>query len=309
MPTTRIAKISKIVSGGQTGADRGGLDAAIHCSIPHGGWCPKGRKAEDGIILAKYLLKEHTSADYLARTEANVVDSDATIIFTMGALEGGSKKTAQFAIKHKKPYLHLDLDKIARGESVQSIIKWLQESCPSNCVLNVAGSRGSKAPALQSAVMVRMVDVISKVNGKLFYPIPEEHNAAVIEKFRQGIEMTDDELALIARKVNEAMDSKPKPPFHPKTIDEAVGIVLKELSEDTKMEIRSQRKEELVLKAHFGMGMWIRNNLIHQNVDKIDFFADFQKGCQEGKWEGCVEPDSISGVIVGLVWERLHKRP
>ena len=164
--------ITKIISGGQTGADRGGLDAAIHCKIPHGGWCPKGRKAEDGIIPDIYTQQEMISTDYLVRTEANVVDSDCTVIFTMGKLEGGSLKTAQYAKKHDKPCLHIDLDGMSRAESVQSIVRWLQESCPPACILNVAGSRGSKAPTLQSAVMVRMVDVISKVNGKLFCPLP-----------------------------------------------------------------------------------------------------------------------------------------
>lgn len=70
--------ITRIVSGGQTGADRAGLDAAIHCRLPHGGWCPKGRRAEDGTIPAKYQLRETPSKDYLARTEANVVDPNAS---------------------------------------------------------------------------------------------------------------------------------------------------------------------------------------------------------------------------------------
>jgi len=167
-------RITKIVSGGQTGADQGGLDAALYCSIPHGGWCPKGRKSENGIIPAKYQLQEMPSPDYLVRTKANVVDSDATVIFTCGELDGGSLKTAQFAIKFKKPYLHVDLDKLSRAESIQAVVNWLQSSCPAECILNVAGSRGSKAPGIQQSVMVRMVDVISRVNGKLFYPIQEE---------------------------------------------------------------------------------------------------------------------------------------
>ena len=80
--------IIKIVSGGQTGADRGGLDASIHCELPHGGWCPKGRKAEDGRIPDKYQLVEMSTSDYLSRTEANVVDSDATVVFTDKAATG-----------------------------------------------------------------------------------------------------------------------------------------------------------------------------------------------------------------------------
>ena len=68
----------------------------------------------------------------------------------------------------------MNLDKLSRPESVQAVVKWLQESCQGECVLNVAGSRASKALGIQQSVMVQMVDVISKVNGKLFYPIQEE---------------------------------------------------------------------------------------------------------------------------------------
>ena len=99
----------KIVSGGQTGADRGGLDAAIELGIPHGGWCPKGRLAEDGCIPYKYLLEEMASADYLKRTEQNVIDSDATIIFTFEKPTGGSKRTLGFTKKHNRPCLCADL--------------------------------------------------------------------------------------------------------------------------------------------------------------------------------------------------------
>jgi len=100
--------VQRIVSGGQTGADRAALDWAMEHGVPHGGWCPKGRKAEDGPIDAKYELQETPSADYLQRTEWNVRDSDGTVIFTvMTRLTGGSKKTSNLARKHRKPCLHL----------------------------------------------------------------------------------------------------------------------------------------------------------------------------------------------------------
>jgi len=103
-------KIAKIVSGGQTGADRGGLDAAIWCEIPYGGWIPKGRRAEDGVIPYMYVgLKETSAFEYLARTEANMVDSDATIVFCYGIPTRGSKKTVDFAKKHGRPCLSVDL--------------------------------------------------------------------------------------------------------------------------------------------------------------------------------------------------------
>ncbi len=74
----------KIISGGQTGADRAALDWAIRNGIPHGGWCPKGRKAEDGPIEAKYQLQETPSSKYLQRTDWNARDSDGTVIFSVG---------------------------------------------------------------------------------------------------------------------------------------------------------------------------------------------------------------------------------
>ena len=101
-------KIPRIVSGGQTGADRAALDWALSHNLPCGGWCPKGRKAEDGTIDPKYPLKESSSASYLQRTEWNVRDSDATVLFSIApSLGGGSKKTVEFAKKHNKPCLHL----------------------------------------------------------------------------------------------------------------------------------------------------------------------------------------------------------
>ena len=105
----------KIVSGGQTGADRTALDWAMAHNVPCGGWCPKRRKAEDGPIDPKYPLKETPSASYLQRTEWNVRDSDATVLFSIEpALTGGSLKTVDFARKHKKPNLHLCArDKVA----------------------------------------------------------------------------------------------------------------------------------------------------------------------------------------------------
>lgn len=171
--------IIKIVSGGQTGADRGGLDAAIHCQLPHGGWCPKGRKAEDGVIPAKYHLGEMPSDDYLVRTEANVVDSDATVVFTRGKLQGGSLRTVEVAENHGKPWFHVDLESCTRRKAIQDIVDWLGgqhlnddgHGPPKDCVLNVAGSRATKAPIIERIVMMYMVDVISKANGTLFYPL------------------------------------------------------------------------------------------------------------------------------------------
>src|SRR5580765_7508822 len=100
--------IAKLVSGGQTGADRAALDFAIEHAIPHGGWCPAGRLAEDGTIPSRYRLTETPGSDYAQRTERNVRDSDGTVVFsTEPVLSGGAKETSGLARKHRKPLLHL----------------------------------------------------------------------------------------------------------------------------------------------------------------------------------------------------------
>jgi len=137
--------IEKIVSGGQTGADRAGLDVAIRWGFPHGGWCPKGRKADDGIIGGQYQLIETPSASYLQRTEWNVRDSDATVIFTISSqLSGGSKRTAEFATKHRKPWINLAQRSASYEDPALILQRFVEEN--SVQVLNVAGSRGSKEP-------------------------------------------------------------------------------------------------------------------------------------------------------------------
>jgi hypothetical protein len=141
--------ISKIVSGGQTGADRAGLDVAVKYGFPHGGWCPKGRKAEDGVISWDYALVESSSGNYLQRTEWNARDTDGTVIFTMaGAVTGGSKRTIDFARKHTKPWLHLH-PKID-GDAAVLLSEFVERHRIQT--LNVAGSRGSKEPELHAWV-------------------------------------------------------------------------------------------------------------------------------------------------------------
>lgn len=153
-------KISRIVSGGQTGADRGGLDAGLALGIPIGGWCPKGRIAEDGRIPDIYQLNESTSKNYLRRTELNVVDSEATVIFTYGVPSGGSSRTIDFAIKHSRSFLCCDLNDLEKcGVTFNTFLGELGEGV----VLNVAGSRESKAPGIQIAVRDFLITVFKEV--------------------------------------------------------------------------------------------------------------------------------------------------
>jgi len=141
--------IRRIISGGQTGADRGGLDAAIELGIAHGGWCPKGRRAEDGEIPARYALTETAGRSYRERTDLNVRSSDGTVIFYRGRLEGGSRRTADTARKEGKPRLLVRIEHM--GEAVESEFRaWVAEHRIE--VLNVAGNRESRAPGIQQLV-------------------------------------------------------------------------------------------------------------------------------------------------------------
>jgi hypothetical protein len=140
--------VSRIISGGQSGADRIALDWAIHHNVPHGGWCPRGRKAEDGPLDVKYLLQETKSTGYFQRTRQNVTDSDGTLIVNLGKLEGGTLATAKLAQKLGKPHIVLQLDSGVGAEEVKQLLDWLRGESIST--LNVAGPRESKRPGIYS---------------------------------------------------------------------------------------------------------------------------------------------------------------
>jgi hypothetical protein len=149
--------IKKIISGGQTGVDRGALDAAIVLGIEHGGWCPQGRIAEDGPIPESYRLDETDSPDYRVRTEQNVVDSDATLILYRGQLGGGTLLTFQLAEEHHRPCMTVDLD---RPLPPAEIRRWALDNCIE--ILNVAGPRESQSPDIGQAARDFIIKLFSE---------------------------------------------------------------------------------------------------------------------------------------------------
>lgn len=158
--------IKKIISGGQTGADRGALDAAIYAGFPHGGTCPYHREAEDGQIPDTYNLTEHPSRDYDPRTKQNVSDSDATLVFTWGDPEGGTLKTIECCHEHHKHKIEIDLKVQEREEAVRMIVSWLEQLALEDIVLNIAGPRESNAPGIQELVAVIMADVLRIIESE-----------------------------------------------------------------------------------------------------------------------------------------------
>lgn len=153
----------RIVSGGQTGVDRAALDWAIVAGIEHGGWCPKGRLAEDGPIPTVYQLKELDSQRYADRTRRNVDDSDATLVLYGRVLEGGTSLTAQYAAKQNKPLFKVRLFGSRPTIRVQ---EWLMEVRP-KC-LNIAGPRASNHPRIYEIAFDYLTEVFSR-DASLFY--------------------------------------------------------------------------------------------------------------------------------------------
>jgi Circularly permutated YpsA SLOG family/Domain of unknown function (DUF6794) len=212
--------IEKIVSGGQTGADRAGLDAAIDLDIPHGGWIPKGRRTEDGGLPEKYHLEEMPTGSYEARTEQNVIDSDGTLIVSHGKLNGGSAKTRRFAKKHNRPWLHVDLDKTNLFKAAMDIGSWVEKNRIK--VLNVAGPRGSKDPEIYEATkkLLKAAFQLDLIQSSM----PDPHYEA---------------------------------PHWPATVDEAVKELLSKLTLKDKTLIAKMGEDELT-GLHPTLGAYIR---------------------------------------------------
>jgi len=134
------------ISGGQTGVDRATLDFALEHSIPCGGWCPKGRLAEDGKIPQKYPLQETITSAYPERTEKNILDSDGTLVLNMeGILDQGTRYTIELSRIHKKPCLIINMSR-GQERQVSEIRVWLEKE--KITILNIAGARESNSPGI-----------------------------------------------------------------------------------------------------------------------------------------------------------------
>ena len=144
----------EVVSGGQTGVDRAALDTALELGLDCGGWCPRGRRAEDGPLSARYPLRETPSAAYPQRTEWNARDSDATLVLHRGRLRGGTALTVRLARSLGRPTLAVDLGTTADADAVR---EWLAHEGVRR--LNVAGPRESEQPGIhdQAAAFLRQV--------------------------------------------------------------------------------------------------------------------------------------------------------
>jgi hypothetical protein len=259
--------IEKIISGGQTGADRAALDTAIKFDVPHGGFVPKGRLAEDGPLPERYLLEEVESENYALRTERNVLESDGTLILSHGELTGGSLLTRRLCEQHGKPCLHLDLQRTDAFAAARDTHAWMLPHTVRT--LNVAGPRASGDPKIYSAT----VDVLET----LLY-LDTSYESMKVER-RPGME----------------------PGALPGTVEEAVGRLLDGLGLRERVSIAKQDRD-FFLWSNAGMARDIarKYGLFTGNTELLASCAAFL-----GRERVAV--DVAARGILGALWDALRE--
>lgn len=148
--------LARIVSGGQTGVDRAALDAAMRLGIACGGWVPRGRRAEDGVIPRRYPMHETETAAYAQRTRRNVRDSDATLILSRGRPSGGTALTVSCAVALGRLHQIVDLQ---GAPAPLAMREWLIDKAV--VVLNIAGPRESSAPGIYAEALAYLEAVLT----------------------------------------------------------------------------------------------------------------------------------------------------
>jgi len=156
--------LAKIVTGGQTGVDRGALDAALEAGFPCGGWAPEGRIAEDGPIDERYPVQELAGAGYEKRTLQNVLDSDGTAIFYSGTLEGGTRQTMHHCVARGKPFELVDAARAGPREAALRLTDFIERNRLST--LNIAGPRASKWRGAHAYVYATVKQLLENVATK-----------------------------------------------------------------------------------------------------------------------------------------------
>ena len=154
----------KIISGGQTGVDRGALEAALDLGVECGGWCPAGRLAEDGTIPKRYPVTELPNASYATRTAQNVADSDGTLIISSGEPIGGTRETVERCVENDKPYLVIDCTEMPIVDAAEKALKFLRSHHIRR--LNVAGPRSSQWPQGQETARQVVSAILRRFSGQ-----------------------------------------------------------------------------------------------------------------------------------------------
>jgi hypothetical protein len=262
--------IKKIISGGQLGADRAALDAAIKCQIPHCGYIPKGRLGEDEPPSSQYQLQEMPTDSDAACAEQSVVDSDGTLIFARGKLTAASDYMRAMTLKHKKQLLGLDLNQISHHDAAALVVSWVQ--LYKIQTLNVAGPKATEVPGIYRDVYRIIEDAIQLL---------------MLEDKKSGI---------------QARQSEKEKVFQPpRTVQAAVDRLINALSFKDKTTIANMAEVELGM-LDTTLGEYIRNEF-NLWTDNHPLFGSC---CLIAQKENLSE-DEASFLIIRELWKKLRQ--
>ena len=254
--------------------DRAALDVAIKLGLAHGGWIPLGRLTESGALPQKYHLKETSSSRYSERTEKNVVDADGTLILSHGPLTGGTEYTREMVIRHNRPWLLIDLDRTAAFHAATAINNWIQQKKIE--ILNVAGPRASKDPAIYQDTM--------NILESVYY-------LGLVES-----SMTEDQ------KVKGPVKLQMKPSEKkPQSMAEAVERLISSLPLKDKATIANMTRNELP-DLHLSLGVYIMDNFGLGSGNR-----ELMLSCRSASEEILRNDEDAVAVIISAMWEKLRQ--
>ncbi|NOX33869.1 MAG: hypothetical protein GXP56_09045 [Deltaproteobacteria bacterium] len=256
--------LKKIISGGQTGADRAALDVAIKFNIEHGGWIPKGRITEQGPLPMKYQLIEMNTMDYKERTKQNIMDSNGTLIISRGELTGGSRLTHNFAKLVGRPNCYIDLLNTEEFEAAIFLKSFLLEN--NIQILNVAGPRLSRHPWIYKDVKI-ILEVM------LYLMFLDTQKARELKKYVPEVFVKED---------------------FPETIEEAIGLLCYDLPLKTKTFIAKLEPWNIHM-AYFTMMEYVRHRLGFDTENQ-----ELLKDCSSKTGDTCSIEDAVMEILKHL---------
>ena len=262
--------IQKIVSGGQTGAERAALDVAVKLGIPYGGWVSKVRPIRDGS-LSEYKLQEMSTAGYSKIIEKNVTDSDGTLIIAQGKLNAESDYAREMTLKHRKQLLGISLRITNHQEAAALIASWI--FLQRIRFLNVTGPKASEDPQIYGHVTVILESVFNLEAARNEKPV------LTYDVLKTGR----------SRRVKK-----------PETVNDAVDAVIEELSLKDKHNIAKMGRDDLT-DLHSSLGVSIRNDFFYPGNEKL------LGSCRQEAVDKSLHRDQASMVIIEKLWERLQK--
>lgn len=267
--------LTKIISGGQIGAEQAALDTAMKLGIAHGGWIQKGRRTQSWTLPEKYHLQEMNTASHKKRIEQNVIDSDGTLIISYGTLSGGSAYCRQMALEYQRPLLHVDLMQLDPGQAAKLIHSWI--GLHHIKTLNVSGPLSSEDARIYTATL----EVLQ--NACALGPVKAE--AISLGSIQDQASTT-----------TSSFDS-----VSPQTLDQAVDLLISEMSLRDKTTLAKLDRDELGT-LNLSLGTYIIDHLFQKGKN-----TKLLKSCSDASADVHIIPSRAAFLVIEKLWEKLKK--